>query len=242
MSQTPVDIVNLALVKLGAQSVRTLDAPTTPIERRAQRLYPHLRDSELAKRRWRFAKKRATLVNPRLDNLGATHFDLPTDCLRALRDRHNVFELEGRELIAPGDRKVRIVYIARIAEDAFPEVFVEALVCKLAEGLAELITQSNEKKDRATQGYKDAIREASLLNAYEQGAELIAYEDSDSSFLTGRYGCGTTRFPYEFEIGSEIVDSGGGTPDPGGNGPKVLVNESGNALVDGSNTAIEVTT
>lgn len=191
MIQTDVDVVNLALVKLGAQPVSSLTAPVTPIERRAALVYPHQRDNELSKRRWRFSLTRR-LITPTMTADGYRWL-LPTDpyCLRPLRQDWDCWSQEGRALISDGNQAISLLYVARVSEALFNPTFVEALAAKVAENLAELITQSNEKKDRAQADYREAIREARLINAYDTGAEE-ADDGSDSPFLLARYagGCG----------------------------------------------------
>jgi hypothetical protein len=221
MIQSAVDVVNLALVKLGSQLVANLDAPDagapdtrTPLEKRAALVYPHIRDRELSLRRWRFALRRARVqaiptvdvTGPTIDSTlvtldmtldegltdllppdGLFYAKLPDLCLRPLRDESSCWQEEGRYLLTPESGPFRLLFIARVAEVQFAPTFAEALSAKVAEQLAEVLTQSNEKKDRATAMYNDAMREAKLINAYDTGAEAIMYSDASSSFLTGRY-------------------------------------------------------
>jgi hypothetical protein len=217
MIQSAVDVVNLALVKLGSQLVTNLNSPSTPLEKRAALVYPHLRDSELSQRRWRFALRRARMqaiptadvTGPTIDSTlvtldmtldealtdllppdGLFYAKLPDNCLRPLRDESSCWEEEGRYLLTPENGPFRLLYIARVGEDQFAPTFAEALSAKVAEQLAEFLTQSNEKKDRATAMYGDAIKAARLINAYDTGAETIYADDSNCAFLTGRYGYG----------------------------------------------------
>lgn len=229
MIQSAVDVVNLALVKLGSQLVTNLDAPVTPLEQRAALVYPHLRDRELSLRRWRFALRRARMqaiptadvTGPTIDTTlvtldetldevltdllppdGLFYAKLPDNCLRPLRDDSSCWEEEGRYLLTPESGPFRLLFIARVTEEQFTPTFAEALSAKVAEQLAEFLTQSNEKKDRAQAMYSDAVREAKLINAYDTGAEAIMYSDASSSFLTGRYATGNDLYGVTSAVGA----------------------------------------
>ena len=261
MIQSAVDVVNLALVKLGSQLVTTLDAPVTPLEKRAALIYPHLRDRELSLRRWRFSLRRTMMrvvptvdvtgitidsttvtidetfpyLDPTVDaaSMGLLYAKLPDTCIRPLRDNYSAWEEEGRYLLTPDSAPFPLLFIARVAEPLFAPTFAEAFSAKIAEQLAEFLTQSNEKKDRATAMYRDAMAEAKLINAYDTGAEAIMYSDASSSFLTGRYAAGdcwgSTHAvgPYAGVRGGLAAVSPGVAPNPT---PATVVADSDNSI------------
>ena len=86
-----VDIYNLAIQKLGAARIATINDDTRA-QRSCTACYAHLRDMELRSRAWKFSIRRASLQASTAIPIGlidlvfpsTNAFLLPTDCLRVL--------------------------------------------------------------------------------------------------------------------------------------------------------------
>ena len=190
MALSEVAIYNLALQKLEAQRVASVDEDSTnAIECNA--CYAHLRDLELRKYNWNFARKRATLapssVTPDFDYDYA--FPVPSDFLRLLP--LNTYELdwrienhEGQVCILTNDgTSLEINYIARITNTGlFDPCFEEMLACKIADHLCGRITGSNTKKKDVRADYQIAKADARRLNAFEN----ISEEPPEDSWVAER--------------------------------------------------------
>jgi hypothetical protein len=144
MATSEVTICNLALGKLGAGSIISLDEEST--EARVCRLhYTQTRDEVLRSHRWNFAIKSEELVQTvEVPPFGwAFQYALPTDCLRILEmnsydlaQRPGTWEIEGRYLVT-NDTSARVRYIRRITDcNLFDSLFVEALALRVASKIA----------------------------------------------------------------------------------------------------------
>lgn len=194
-----VAIVNMALTKLGAERIASLDDDTKNA-REAKAIYDLQRDAELRRHRWNFAIKRASL--PALATPpahGYTYaFQLPPDCLRVdavgefypahdLSDYRGAdsrpYKIEGRAILSNDAGPLAIRYGARIDDPVqFDAAFIEAFACKLAFELALPITDSSSKKREAGAEYETAVRDARRLDAIEDPPE----DQPDTSWITAR--------------------------------------------------------
>lgn len=202
MAATVVEIVNLALSRLGESHIVALTDVSKPA-REANLVYQTVKDSLLAGHNWSFAKTRAILTAtatvPSFE-YGLT-YDLPADCLRVLfvGDYYvgvdmvdyrgmptELFTIEGRQILtdlgtktAPSTgNKLNIRYVKK--EDdvtKFSANFTAALSAKLAEVLAEPLTQSETKRARAEQAFKDEIKLAIRANAIELPPQRLADDE-----------------------------------------------------------------
>ena len=146
MSISNVKIVNMALNKIGARRIMTLDEDNEAA-RRANEIYEDTRDILLTKHPWNFATKRAALAlvsgeTPayEFDNV----FALPSDYLRVEKseDDDTIYKIEGKRLLTNEDT-INIKYIARITDPSkFSHGFVNALIYRLAADLAYAITNN----------------------------------------------------------------------------------------------------
>lgn len=190
-----VDVCNRALQKLGAKRIVSL-TEDSPNARDCNAVYSTLRRSELRKNVWNFARKRATLApDATAPAFGfSQQFTLPADFLRLTQNNKGDvagtgrrtsfgqptvdYQIEGKKLLTNEGTVVRLLYVADISDpNLFDPLFVEALASKIAEELAEKITQSNTKRQLATQAYKDAVAEAKRANAIEN-QPVIPAEDT----------------------------------------------------------------
>ena len=199
MATSIVSISNLALQKLGAGSIASMDEDSREA-RVMNACYEPLRDRELRAHAWNFSIKRTTLApsatTPDFDFTYA--FPVPSDMLRLLPPARagldwTIEQLNGTPHILTNDgNTLEIRYVAKVTDPAiFDALFVDMLACKMAWHSCETITQSNTKKADIQQEYKDARAEARKINAFEQPVP----EESEPPWLTARRtGPGASNF------------------------------------------------
>lgn len=176
-----VDICNLALIKLGADRIVSLDDAGSPNAAWCKAVYALQRDAELRKHPWSFAVRRAELATvvagPLFGPVNA--FELPADYVRLLP--HNAardWQIEGRQITTDDGAPLEIRYVARITDTSlFDALFVEALACRIAVVLCEPITQSNSKVEAKKSEYRDAIWDARRANAFERVSDELPEDD-----------------------------------------------------------------
>jgi hypothetical protein len=197
-----VDIANLALTKLGAATIISLNDPD-PKATVMNLLYPIVRDAELRRRKWKFSLRRASLPALAATPIGyARQFQLPTDplCLRVIQvgDYHvgldmsdyrsiptEIFSIEGTTILANLPAPLNIRYIAQVTDTGtFDAAFVDALACRMAFESCKKITNSDSAKESLRADYRAAIREAAHANALESAPAHPA----DDSWVMARLG------------------------------------------------------
>ena len=190
MAASDVAIANLALQKLGAARIGSLSDDSKNAEE-CLACYEHLRDTELRRHNWNFARKRVTLApssaTPDFDFDYA--FPVPADFLRLLPPAVNELDWrleshEGARAILTNDgTTLEVNYIARITDTAkYDPCFDEMLACRIADHLSEAITGSTAKGERAMLQYKEARSEARRNNAFEN----ISEEPPEDPWLAAR--------------------------------------------------------
>lgn len=189
-----VEIVNVALVLLGESRIISLDDNLKPA-REAKAIYAITRDALLASYDWSFAKTRAQLpavVTAPLFQYGYA-YQLPVDCLRVvfvgdhyvgadLTDYRGTptdeYAIEGRQILTDMGAPLNVRYIKRVTDPTqFASPFVRALGCQLAVDLCETLTQSETKRTRADNEFKNAIRLAVRANAIEKPPSKLADDE-----------------------------------------------------------------
>lgn len=190
MSTSDVQIANLALQKVGASRITSLEEDSEEA-RQVALCYGQTRDTELRKHAWNFAITRATLPAETYDpDFGpANSFPLPSDFLRLIPvDPEEVtntddWRIEGRSIRTNDAAPLYIRYIKRVTDpNDFDELFTEMLACKIALQVCEKLTGSNQKKAAVAEDYKMAQREARRINAFEN----IAAEPPPDTWDTAR--------------------------------------------------------
>lgn len=185
-----VRVANLALQKIGAQEIVSMDEDTR--ERRAiSRCYTMLRDRELRAHNWNFSIKRAVLapssVVPAFEFAKA--FPLPSDCLRPLPPARDVdWTIENhngsKHILTNEGTVIYLRYVSRVIDETqFDPLFAEMLACKIAWHCCEEITQSNQKKADIEREYDKAKVDAKRINAFEQASP----QEPEPPWLTARY-------------------------------------------------------
>lgn len=206
MSSSQIAIINLALTKIGEERITTL-ADANKTTRVVNAVFDILRDAELRARLWSFTIKRAQLAaNTTVPLFGyGRAYDLPTDCLRLLSinnwnlgpdqsdyrsgmDR-GPFTIEGRQIITDAETdtttgtpiQMNIVYVQQITDTSlWDAMFTHYFAARLAVELAEPLTQSQSKKESASQWARELLGEATRANAIELPAD---YPEDDTWVL-----------------------------------------------------------
>jgi hypothetical protein len=183
-------ICNRALTKLGAARILTI-TDDVKAARELNSMWDIVRDAELRRNLWNFAMARASLAAlADAPAWGFTYqFQLPSDFVRivqvgefyyisSLTDYRTMpeapFQVEGLRLLTDYTAPLKIRYVQRIEDTAqWDALFVEAFASRLAYECCEAITQSSTKKEEVWMDYKQAIREAKLVDAIENPPEPL---------------------------------------------------------------------
>jgi len=181
MIVSDVEICSMALVKIGANGIASLDDDTVEADV-ARRLYEVTLRGLIASHPWHF-----TLAESDLEPIdepaqaGFSHvFALPTDYLRIIsagashRARGLAYRVAGDRLFSHSGRVV-LSYQRRPETAAFPAFFVQALVARLA---AEFCLPLTEGTSRADALYRLAAAEQKIARLIDsQQATPRAVED-----------------------------------------------------------------
>lgn len=173
MATTNVDIVNLALSKIGSATISDWNEATKE-RRTATAIYDNMRDRLLEMYPWNFAMKRAVL-----STLGTTPsfefayaYTLPTDCIRVYELYDYPLEpyaVEAGNLLTDlSSANVKIKYIAKITtESTFPPSFVNVFALAIAAEIAPILTGDRNMRISLLNELSMEIRNAYVLNAIE---------------------------------------------------------------------------
>jgi hypothetical protein len=184
MPASQVSIVNAALTLLGESRILSMD-DDTKAAREAKAMWDISRDALLAGYNWSFAMARAQLSA--LVDAPAFGFDyqynFPADALRLIQigdyyvgadlSDHRMsdvreYMIEGRSILTNLGAPLNVRYVARVEDPAqYIPNFCKALAAQLAYDLAEALTKSGTKKDRAENQLVKEIRLAVRANAIE---------------------------------------------------------------------------
>ncbi len=171
---TTLEICNRALSKLGQRHIEALSRAQDPVSMQCSLLYHPARKETLSACRWSFAVKAERLMPlPVMEGVEVlpppftARFLLPTRCLRVLDVPLKRWSLSGRSLLTmTGGDSLTITYLEDI-EDAskFDPLFVDALVCRLAEKLALPVTGSHSlRRDLLNEYHKILLPQAAHFN------------------------------------------------------------------------------
>jgi hypothetical protein len=157
---TETEFANLALALLGETTITDI-AGTDPAAKACSRVLATVRDVELAKCRWNFALKRATLVESvaTVPERWETAWVKPSDCLRVLaldevEDLTNDWDVEGALIYWAGEDTPapECLYIAKITDPTlWPAEFVEAMAHRLAERITPILRGSSDMRQQLRQ-------------------------------------------------------------------------------------------
>ena len=170
MATSVVQIVNNALVKIGANAILTL-TEDTEAARAANLVYDQIRDACIRDHVWNFAVNRVELAqNSTAPAFGFSYqYNLPSDCLRVLQmdDMSTLYKIEGGKLLTD-DGTAKILYLARVEDvNLFDAMFIEAYSLRLAADIAYDITASQTVAGNAETKYAAKLQQARLIDAQE---------------------------------------------------------------------------
>lgn len=175
-----VQIANRALSKLGDKTIVSLTEDSNSA-RAVNECYVIVRQNEIRRHPWHFAKKRALLAAsataPAFDFSYA--YPLPADCLRVLMphpesdsvqyDGKVDWKIEGRSILSDQAGPLKITYLADVTDpEQFDAAFVDTFAARLAAEVSMRLTGSAEKRKLALEEYRMSLLEARRVNAFEQ--------------------------------------------------------------------------
>jgi hypothetical protein len=182
MPVSDVDVINGALLQLGAQTISAIGEDSVAGELSAA-TYETIRDRVLASHPWGFATKRVQLTE--LSPVPATgtgfdrRFQLPTDYLRVLElidARDEDWVIEDQELLTSFVDDVFVKYIRRVETPGkFSAPFVEALQSILASEWAEPLTSSNSLSNRMDRAAEVRMRRSRSFDGQESAMQIVEH-------------------------------------------------------------------
>jgi len=178
MATSVVQIVNNALIKIGANAIISL-TEDSEAARAANVMYEQVRDATIRDHIWNFAVTRVELAQ----SVDAPAFEfsfqyqIPSDCLRVLQmeSANMVYKIEGRKLLTD-EGTAKIMYLGRVTDvNEYDSMFVEALSARLAAELAITLAESNSLYQNMMEMYRLKVADARSADAQESGySEVIA--------------------------------------------------------------------
>jgi hypothetical protein len=199
MAASQIQIINLAIHKLGAGRITALTDGSKPA-RVMTDIYDLVRQAELRRSRWNFSIARASLgALAAVPAFGFGYaYQLPADYLSLIQagdtlaapalsnyvtDDNSQWSIESGQILTDLTAPLRIRYVRNVTDETqFDALFVMALAARLAYEACEEITGANTKKDAAANDYTEALKQAVRANAIERAPVAIA----DDSWMVGR--------------------------------------------------------
>mgnify|MGYP003403921340 FL=1 len=194
MALSQVQIVNLALTKLGQDRVVAI-TDDTEAARVMRSMWDMTLDTTLASFPWKFAIKRvelAALADAPLGTEWTLQYTLPDECLRLVQVGEDwafynpttpLFTLEGGVILSNEPAPLFVRYVQRITNvGLWPPLFGRVMAMQLAADASEKLTTSNSKFEAAMLALEVAVKEARRQNAIERPPMRMA----DSDWLASR--------------------------------------------------------
>ncbi|MCK5614758.1 hypothetical protein KAR91_73530 [Candidatus Pacearchaeota archaeon] len=176
MAHNQTTICNSAIVKLGELSIVSLTDQTKATDLCNLR-FAFARDAVLVMHPWKWARKRTSLSNTGVTPAfeWANTFRLPTDFLKhvLISDengcelREDEWEREGENILS-NQETLYMKYVYRPTNLAFiPEYLAETIAWYLAYDIADALTQSDRKIERAQSLFRIQLSSAKTLDSRE---------------------------------------------------------------------------
>ena len=177
-----LDIINSALVSLGAPPVQDLDSSTA--SKAAAAFWPMVVPATLRSHPWNFSVTRRTLAplatSP--DHGYSQAFPLPSDWIRTLSTSEDDFKSEGKKILCNA-ASLQLRYVAMVEDPAqWDALFCEAVAVHIAAKLAYPLTKSASQADVCWSAYKEILRLARSVDSLEEPPD----EFEESSLITSR--------------------------------------------------------
>lgn len=185
-----VDIFNLALTMLGAQTV-SLPTENTKNAKNCSAVYDMIRRSELRKNAWNFAIKLSELAaSATTPAFGRSYsYPLPADFVALappypeMNSPYVDWLVQNGQIYTNDTSPLQVRYIYDVQDTSlFDPSFVEALAARIARTICDSITQSNTKIQIADARYKEAIAEAKSSNSFDN----VSSQPPEDTFLSVR--------------------------------------------------------
>lgn len=195
------DIVNVALTLLGESRISSIDDDIKPA-REAKAIFDICRDALLSGYNWSFAKARVQLsAMADAPEFGWDYqYQLPPDCVRIISigeyyvgaadltdyrgSDTSAFTIEGKRILTNLGAPLYLQYVKSVTDTGqFDASFTKTFAAQLAMDLAEALTQSDTKRDRAEVAFKREINLAIRSNAIQ----LPPVKLPDDEWLRSRY-------------------------------------------------------
>lgn len=186
--QTPVTIVNSALIKVGAAPIMSLEEDSKEARVCKEQYFKNKRALILA-HPWNFAKDRFILPPVAEEPLWEYQhkFLIPSNVLRILeiKDQDCIeYDIEGKYILANTD-KIYLKAITDCNENLFSEYFSELLAYKIAFDISFSLSESTTLRKALEQTFVDKEKLARSYNAQEGGHKDLYY--GDGSYVNSRF-------------------------------------------------------
>lgn len=179
MATSWTEVVNLALIDLGAERITSLDDASNQASLGKQ-LYPQARDEVLRSHPWNCATARAQLAAiSAAPSFGfSNQFQLPADCLRVLYVdgalAEDQWRVEGRRVLTDLGAPLNIVYMQQVVDPSgLDPLVVSAIAAQLAMRLARPLYQSESLADGMRRLYERRLQEARSMDAQESNGDRL---------------------------------------------------------------------
>ena len=190
MSVSSVDIANSALVKVGAETILSLDDDSKEAQVCKVR-YNLVRQIVLRMHPWNCAIKRATtsaLTAAPAFGYSYQH-QLPADCLRALEvdvQDDPEYRIEGRRLHTDSN-EVELKYLYDLEDTSeMDALLTETIAAYLAFDIAYTLTQNGNVRDSMFGLFEAALRRAKTIDAQEDSRMELEANHWDESRISTR--------------------------------------------------------
>lgn len=170
MATTPVEICNMALIELGANTISSL-TDATPEAQACNAVYEFERRALLRSHHWNFALEFQELATstPAPDFEYDNSFPLPNSCLKVIRvnDRTKEFIVKGRNIYTDED-VIKLLFVKDVTDAGeFDTTFAETLALRVAVRIGYKLTQSVTAVQRVEQKLQVVLRDARSFDAQE---------------------------------------------------------------------------
>ena len=187
MASSSIDIINKALVLLGANTISSISEGTAE-STAVSVVYDSARQACLRIHPWNFATKEAELaaVSGGSDYKHAYQFNLPSDAIRLLTVYNDPsYKLKGRSIYS-NFNSCNIRYIFDNTDVAsWDSSFCDVVSYRIASELAYSLTKSTSLSQAMEQQFARRVIEAKAIDASEDIEDSIA--PYDSAFIGVRY-------------------------------------------------------
>lgn len=169
-------IVNNALLRLGASTITSMEDDGTVSSNAALQLYAPTRDSLLRKHFWNFAIARQNLASDVTspDFQFLYQYTLPADFSRVQKiyGQTSDYSVEGTKLLTNQAAPLRLVYVRQVTDvRQFDSLFVEVLVLMLAIKMSNRIRSKADDINSLKEELRTLLLEAKIVDAQDSSPE-----------------------------------------------------------------------